>query len=264
MRPSELSVAILYMRKFDYNVPAIVITPRTRIKKLRGVAKAKKYALMRHTLEKYGIVTQWHDVFHKPYSGEPMFFWTLGSFRRFIERWITENIKTKRAREGAEARLGQVIEKALVEAEKFTQPAKKERPKFLDFVIDRDRQWYLWNKERVIFSKGKRLCYINGEYSYVDCEGRNFKDYICIMVQEEPSLRRYVWIRKDLDPVEALERIRENEEDVSRSMPYRGILDYIYNHLKHIIEIKFYDSPENNDAIEYFKKMIAAYQILYL
>jgi hypothetical protein len=56
MKPSELSVAILYMRKFKYDVPVIVFTPRTRLKMLRGVAKAKKYALMRHTLEKYGIV----------------------------------------------------------------------------------------------------------------------------------------------------------------------------------------------------------------
>jgi len=84
------------------------------------------------------------------------------------------------------------------------------------------------------------------------------------MIHEGASLKRYVWIRKDLDPVEALERIRENEEDVSRSMPYKGILDFINDHLNHIIEIEFYDSPEVNDAIEYFKKMFAAYQVLYL
>jgi hypothetical protein len=252
MKPSELSVAILYMRKFDYDVPVIVFTPRTRLKTLRGVAKAKKYALMRHTLEKYGIVVRWHEVFHKPYSGEPMFFWTLGSFRKFIENWIVENIRTKRAREGAEARLGRVIEKALAKGEKFAQPVKREKPEFLNIIVD-DLQYHSWKKARAIFEMGTLFYDIVEFAPDAVYEGRSFKDYICLLIEEGRGLRRYVWIRKDLDPFTAVDKLVKS-----------GLLDFLDHISKRLPEIKFHETPNTRDAIEYFKKMIVAYQVLYL
>jgi len=251
LKPSELSVAILYMRKFDYDVPVIVFTPRTRIKTLRGVAKARNYALMKHTLMKYGIIARWHEVFHKPYSGEPMFFWTLGRFQRFVENWITENIKTKRAREGAEARLRRVVEKALVEAENFVEPERGGKSEFLDIIVER-HQYYSWKKARAIFERGALFYDIVVAVPYTVYEGRSFKDYICLLIDEE-NQRRYIWIRKDLDPFAAV-------DNLARS----GLLDFLDDISKRLPEVNFHETPETKDAIDYFKKIIAAYQFLYL
>ena len=252
VKPSELSVAILYMRKFGYDVPVIVFTPRTRIKTLRGVAKARNYALLRHTLMKYGIVARWHEVFHKPYSGEPMFFWTLGRFQRFIENWVAENIKTKRAREGAEARLRKVVERALTEAVNFVEPKKREKPEFLDIIVDR-LQYYSWKKARAIFETGTRFYDIVESVPYTVYEGRSFRDYICLLIDDVGSQRRYIWIRKDLDPFAAVDKLARS------GLLY--FLDYISERLP---EVEFHEAPETRDAIDYFKKIIVAYQFLYL
>jgi hypothetical protein len=253
LKPRELSVAILYVRKPDYNVPVIVFTPRTRLKTLRKVARAKNYALRRYTLENYGIMAWWHEVFHKPYSGEPMFFWTLGSFERFIRNWVSENIKTKRARDGAEARLKQVIEKALAEAENFAHPAKREKPEFLDIVVDRDLYRYTWIRERAIFEMGKLFFSFVEFVPYTFYEGRGFKDYICFSISEGRDIKRYVWIRKDLDPFAVVNKLAE-----------RGLLDFLDYISKRLPEIESHETPDTKDAIDYFKKIIATYQFLYL
>ncbi len=253
LKPRELSVAILYVRKPDYNVPVIVFTPRTRLKTLRRVARAKNYALRRYTLERYGVMAWWYEVFHKPYSGEPMFFWTLGSFERFIRNWVSENIKTKRARDGAEARLKQVIEKALAEAEKFTHPAKREKPEFLYILVDRDFNRYTWIRERAIFEMGSLFFSFVEFAPYTFYEGRSFKNYICLLISDGKDIRRYVWIRKDLDQFVAVNELAES-----------GFLDFLDDISKRLPEIGFRETPDTRDAIDYFKKIIAAYQFLYL
>ncbi|WP_288005898.1 hypothetical protein [Thermofilum sp.] len=253
LKPRELSVAILYVRKPGYEVPVIVFTPRIRLKTLRKAASAKNYALRRYTLERYGIIAWWYDIFHKPYSGEPMFFWTLGSFERFIKNWASENIKTKRARDGAEERLKQVIEKALTEAEKFANPAKREKSEFLDFIVDSVLYPYAWRRERAIFEMGKPFYSIVESFPYAFYEGRSFKDYICLLISDRRDERRYVWIRRDLDPFTAVNKLVES-----------GLLDFLDYISKRLPEVRFHEAPDTKDAVDYFKKIIASYQFLYL
>lgn len=252
LKPRELSVAILYVRKPGYEVPVIVFTPRTRLKTLRKVVAAKNYALRRYTLERYGIMAMWYDIFHKRVPG-PMFFWTLGSFERFIKNWVSENIKTKRARDGAEARLKQFIEKALAEAEKFANSARGEKPEFLDIVVDRVLYRYAWIRERAIFEMGKTFYSIVEAFPYTFYEGRSFKDYICLLISEGRDERRYVWIRKDLDPFTAVNKLVES-----------GLLDFLDYISKRLPEIESHETPDTKDAVDYFKKIIASYQFLYL
>ncbi|MCI4409707.1 MAG: hypothetical protein JHC26_11500 [Thermofilum sp.] len=181
-----------------------------------------------------------------------MFFWTLGSFKKFIENWITENIKTKRAREGVETRLGQIIEKALAEAINFVEPEKREKPEFLNILVD-EEQYYSWKKARAIFETGTPFYNIVEVAPDVTYEGRSFKNYICLLIEEGKGLRRYVWIRKDLDPFTAVDKLVKS-----------GLLDFLDYISKRLPEIMFHETPDTRDATDYFKKIVVTYQFLYL
>jgi hypothetical protein len=237
-----------------YSEPVvIVLTPRTRIRALWRAAKAKGYALREHTLARYGVVAWWYEVFHKPYEGEPRFFWTLGSFERFIEGWMAENIKTVKARDRAAGEIREIIDRAMARIGEFAQPERREKPAVL--VIESEKNDYrAWMREMRIFETGVRL-FEHLEYNarMRAYEGRSYRDYICIMREEGRSARTYVWIRRDLDPLTAIEKLEEE-----------GALDIVAELDERRGDIEFRDVPEVSGAVDFLKRMLAVYQMLYL
>jgi hypothetical protein len=249
----EVSVAVLRARKLYSEPVVIVFTPRTRIKTLRRVAKAKNYALRECTLERYGVVAWWYEVFRKPYRGEPRFFWTLGSFERFIEGWMAENIKTGKARDRAAGEIRGIIGRAVARIGEFAQPERGEKPAVL--VIESEENDYrAWWREIRIFETGD-VFFEHTEYNarIRAYEGRSYRDYICIMREEGRSARTYVWIRRDLDPASAIEKLEEE-----------GALDIVAELAERSGDIKFKDGPGVSDAVDFLKRMLAVYQMLFL
>jgi hypothetical protein len=256
-KPHDMSVAILYMRGVDargvsYEKPVIVFTPSERLEALRKAAKAKQFALRRHTLEKYGVVVWWRDVFRKSYNGKPAFFPTLDSFEKFAEDWIEENIKTKNVREDVKERFSRIIEEVTEKIDKFIYKEEKKEADVFEYEVNWDVSRYACIRADAIFKKGIEFFHgrISGSTKFYS--GALFNRYICIRYQKSYYTRIYIWIKRGLDPLTVLEKIGEGGLQVLKDIS-SGDVDLRFNE----------DDLEVKEAIDYLKQLITAYRIMY-
>ena len=253
----EISVAILFMRWVDargvsYDAPVIVFTPKEKFEALCKVAKSKRFVLRRYTLEKYGVVVWWRDMFRKSYNGEPSFFQTLDDFEKFAEDWIEKNIKTKTVRKEVKESFSRIIGEVTEKAGNFIYQKEKKESDVFEYEVNYDDNRYAWIRSNAIFEKG--IEFFNGRIggSSKFYAGALFNRYICIMYQKSYYTRTYIWIKRGLDPLTVLEKIGEGGLQVLKDIS-SGNVDLRFDE----------DNPEVKEAIDYMKQLITAYRIMY-